>query len=524
MSPARALLGIARADFLERSRRPAFLVTMGITLYGAYVFLPPNHAPYATMQFGGHRGIYNSAWVGSVVSLLTSVFLSMVGFYVVKNAVTGDRRSRVGPILAGTPMPKLVYVVGKSLSNLAILVSIVLLLMVGAGVMQWIRGEDPRIAPLPLITPFLLGTIPIMAVVAALAVLFEVVPLLRGGMGNVAWFILWSFGLVQGSMRGASFDLLGTSLFTPSMIAACKRAFPDYDAVKGDMSLGLTFKASGNWDLTTYRWEGLEWTSGMVAARLSWLLLAFAICGMAAWVFDRFDTAEAAVKPARRRLGMAPAIPAPSAPMAERRTRLTPFDGALDLSLLPLVLAELKLMLRGVPRAGLVVAAGLFAASLLAPLGAVARGILPALWILPLFLWSSLGNREAVHGVEGLMRAAPSPVVRPVLAQWAAGALLALAISLGGLIRWAVAGDLEAIYGSVAGALFVPALATALGSWSRGSKLFEVIYLLLWYAGPLNRAPGLDFTGAETTPMAASIWTMLGGACLAAALAARQRR
>jgi hypothetical protein len=49
-----------------------------------------------------------------------------------------------------------------------------------------------------------------------------------------------------------------------------------------------------------------------------------------------------------------------------------------------------------------------------------------------------------------------------------------------------------------AGVLFVPALALALGVWSGGSKLFEVLYVLWWYTGPLNSLAGMDFMGAHT--------------------------
>jgi len=38
-------------------------------------------------------------------------------------------------------------------------------------------------------------------------------------------------------------------------------------------------------------------------------------------------------------------------------------------------------------------------------------------------------------------------------------------------------------------------MALALGVWSGGHKLFEVLYTLLWYLGPVNRVPGLDFMG-----------------------------
>jgi hypothetical protein len=44
--------------------------------------------------------------------------------------------------------------------------------------------------------------------------------------------------------------------------------------------------------------------------------------------------------------------------------------------------------------------------------------------------------------------------------------------------------------------MFVPSLAISLGVWSRSGKLFEVLYTVLWYIGPMNQMPALDFMGA----------------------------
>ena len=41
-------------------------------------------------------------------------------------------------------------------------------------------------------------------------------------------------------------------------------------------------------------------------------------------------------------------------------------------------------------------------------------------------------------------------------------------------------------------------LALALGVWSGTSKPFEIVYLTLWYLGPMNNVPGLDFIGSHS--------------------------
>jgi hypothetical protein len=43
-----------------------------------------------------YRGILNSAWLGSLMALVGGTFLSLVGFYIVKNSILRDQDTRVG--------------------------------------------------------------------------------------------------------------------------------------------------------------------------------------------------------------------------------------------------------------------------------------------------------------------------------------------------------------------------------------------------------------------------------------------
>ena len=89
MRPWRTLYHLARADLLERTRRYSFLVTIGLTTYIIYLYLPPLQAPYLTFGLGDYRGVYNSAWVGSIVAVLCSALLTLPAFYLVKGAIAG---------------------------------------------------------------------------------------------------------------------------------------------------------------------------------------------------------------------------------------------------------------------------------------------------------------------------------------------------------------------------------------------------------------------------------------------------
>ncbi|HEX9091197.1 MAG TPA: hypothetical protein VF831_06895, partial [Anaerolineales bacterium] len=57
--------------------------------------------------------------------------------------------------------------------------------------------------------------------------------------------------------------------------------------------------------------------------------------------------------------------------------------------------------------------------------------------------------------------------------------------------------DLIALSGWVGAVVFIPTLALALGVFSSGNRLFEVVYVIWWYSGPMQKIPGMDFTSGS---------------------------
>src|SRR5258707_12310016 len=81
-------------------------------------------------------------------------------------------------------------------------------LAVTALALQLARGESTAVDPGALLLPYLLLTLPVLAVTAAAAILFDTIPVLRGGLGNIAWFFLWMITAIAGG--GVPLGGLGT--------------------------------------------------------------------------------------------------------------------------------------------------------------------------------------------------------------------------------------------------------------------------------------------------------------------------
>ncbi|HEX2991290.1 MAG TPA: ABC transporter permease subunit, partial [Anaerolineales bacterium] len=185
MRSARVIYHLARADFLERIRRYSFLVMLGLVVILGYQTAVGN----VRLQLGQYRGEFNSAWIAGMMSMIATFFLGWFGFYLVKGSVSRDRETGVGQIMATTPMTRSAYMLGKWISNFAVLMTMIVILVLFGFVIQLLRAESTQVDLWTYLSPFVFIVMPLMAIVAALAVLFEAIPFLSGGFGNLVYFI-----------------------------------------------------------------------------------------------------------------------------------------------------------------------------------------------------------------------------------------------------------------------------------------------------------------------------------------------
>jgi hypothetical protein len=161
--------------------------------------------------------------------------------------------------------------------------------------------------------------------------------------------------------------------------------------------------------------------------------------------------------------------------------------------------AELKILLNGQRWWWYTIAGGLILAGALSPATSTRQIALPLAWAWPVLIWSATGNREIRYNAQQMVFSAANPVGKQLPAQWLAGFILSLGMGSGALLSLILAGDATGLLAWFSGALFIPSLALACGVWSRTSKLFEIIYIVILYIGPLNRVPELDFSGANSS-------------------------
>lgn len=499
MNTARVIYHLARADFLERVRRYSFLVILVLALFLGYQVAAGN----MTVRLDVYRGEFNSAWVGSMLSLIAAFFFGWFGFYLVKGSVARDRETGVGQIIATTPLNRALYLLGKWASNFAVLTSMVAVLAFAGIGIQFLAGENFQFNLATMLAPYLFLTLPFLALVAALAVLFESIGFLRGGFGNVVYFFMFItvFPLIDFMVeKNIALEPLGMGLLQQSMGEAAKESFPEYGGgfVLGDPSpLGVDLEPASY----IFQWNGVDWTPDIVITRLGYVGVAFLLILAASFFFDRFDPSHVKMRRTTAQRSASPSTPEPVPnSQAVPAVRLTPLNRAASrFSFFNILPAELKLLLKGQHWWWYVVAGGLILASFTNAVENTRQFILPIAWAWHILIISSLGNREARDNVHQLAFSSSSPLWRQLPAQWLAGFIVTLLMGSGALLNFISNGDTTALLALFSGAVFIPSLALALGVWSGTSKVFEIVYIALWYIGPLNRMEALDFTGTGSS-------------------------
>jgi len=522
-----ALAAQVGTEVRMRMRSVGTLVALLAAFAAAILWIPDPAGRASSLSWRFPDGrvqapIYDTAYIGFAASALIAILVALGGFYLVAGSVRRDRDRGVGVILAATPLSNGRYLLGKFAASAAYL-SVVTALALTAGLTAWLRFGKGPFDPFAFFVPFLLLSLPAVAITAAFALLFDVTPGLSGRWGYVAWFFVFSLLLVAAPMglAGAG-DPQGKLRRVPAIdpVGAATQAYLARQTVPGatGFSTGLEIRDE---PFERVPWAGIRVTPGLVALRAANLLVALVPLGAALLLFDRFDPARRG----RRRLpgaksrnrGPAAEGPAPGGSLAAAAP-IALVPAAVRPSAMAAVLAETRLIWES---AGLLKWA-LLAAALVA--GFVpGRGAAAAFLLLLVPAIAEVAAREDLSGTRALVFSQPGVPTSAVLWKTAALALFVGILGAPLVIRSAAASPARGL-GALAGLLATAGIAAGLGFLTSGGKLFSGLYLPVWYMAVSN-APGADFTGtlSESPRVAVSLLFLAGAAVLVGAAAARER-
>jgi hypothetical protein len=525
----KTLLAQIGAEVRMRLRSAATLIAILAFVVGAFFWIPDPHGTATSLSWELPDGrvqapLYTAEYVGFAISILSGIFLAMGGFYLVAGSVRRDRERNVGAILAATPLSKTAYLGGKFAAHFVYLLVLAALGLL-AGVVAFLRFGMGPFSFSDFTLPYFIAVIPAVAVVAAVALLFDVTPVLRGRGGLVLWFFFFVFVLVKLplDLSGADIDAPGGEdpktlpVYDPSGLAThqwrVRQSLPY--GVKG-VSTGYVFHSK---PFERVAWHGAPLTAKQVGFRALNFLLALVPLSLAILLFDRFDpAARFRMRRAKKKARKAErAVVAEDAASRERPpvhlSAVHPRPSATTA-----VFAEARLIWESAswikwPLALSAVLAGLLPGNL--PAGIFLVVLVPVV--------SEAAAREEISGTRALVFSQPGVPASLVL--WKTAALTLVVAMLGApmVLRGLVEAPAKGL-AAVIGLLAIAAICTGLGALSSGGKLFTGLYVACWYAA-MSGAPEMDVTGAlGKTPQPLLSLAYLGGGLLLVALAAAREK
>jgi len=486
-----AFMYLIKYNLIKHMRSYAFLIVIGISLFIGYVCAPAASDGYEVFYIGGVRGIYNSAWLGGMAAMLSSLLLWLFGFFMLRSQISEDQRLKVSQLIASTPVGSLRYITGKAASNFLVLIVIEMVLLVAFMGMQLLRGEDYQLRIEDYAAPFLFVTLPSLFLLSAFTILFDTLPGLKGVLGNIVFFSLWVLLSVISIANPSNWwDLFGLQSILSNMAQDAALQFPSLAGIEGSGSFGY-YPVEGT--IPTFEWQGADWNHQILMARMVWTSIGILIVLVSVWLDNRFknNTYRSSTNPFLAHLTQD--TPTDHTSNHNRSLILSPVEKKHGLRLLRLVKSELRLMLKGLSIWWYLITAALMIGSLAGPLDSL-KSWLPLVMLWPIMIWSLMGTRESYFFTHDLVRSSCSPISK-WFTEWAAGVIMTLLLSASVMVHFALEAEWLSLYSWGVGAIFVPTLALALGSLSGSKKLFEVIYMLWWYLGPINHIPFLDFLG-----------------------------
>ena len=524
---------VAVADFRARVRSRRLLVVLLGVVYLGYLVNTGQFEPVFQADAAGQRGVASyygrrtSAYIGLGAGLVVSTVFIFGGFYFAKGSITRDRETNVDEIVATTPVSGVEYLLGKWASGVGLFGVVIVAMWIAAAVNHLIFGVGAT-RPLHILHPILVLGLPVAALATGVALVFESTRWFDGTLGSLSYFGLVLATLTQTTDFGRVVpdalllstkltDIIGLVALYSATFDAITEIDPDYRG--GGLGIGSRVDAAEADAL--FRLTSVDFPAWVYTQRLGLVLGGALIATMAVIVLDRWVpqgsdrgglldrllgrlSSEDGESDTEDSWGAGDAVVA-----VESLTPVTDRSGSGS-GLVSLVALELRAALLGMRWWWYLGAAGIVLGGLLSLLGGSGgrRVLLPLALVWPVFVWSGLGTRVERYRTRPIVLSSPARY-RQLVAVWLAGVGVTLAIvgpTFFGTLQSVSGFAVLAFVGAVS---FPPSFAVTAGVWTQSERVFEGLYLSLWYLA-LNGVRVTDFAGIGTTSIAAGTPIVFG--------------
>lgn len=517
---------IGISDFLDRIRSKSILIITLLMMYISYLFFPQNNTSfYYTLNYSCdgffYRGIYNSVWLGWVATIAFISIVTLIGFYFVRNSIKREKELLIGEITASMGAESWIFIFGKAFGNLLFLLLQMVVVILITIIMQFVRGESYYFQPIKLLIPFLILAVPACFIVAVIAIIFDTIPPLANSFGNIAYFFLWA-GLGAASFgRKPSFltDVFGMNATAKIISEQLKYNFKEFKNID---SLNLGTSGTLHDNIKTFLMDKANIGANVVWGRLFWIFVGIFLLFLASMFFKRNFLIRTKVSTKVKN------IVKENEYNPEKRVTLSEiFENKVYSNDFSMIKSEFQLIFK-TPNlwwygAIILCSIGVF----FAEGESLYKLLIPAIWILPIFIWSKLGTIQRNFNMEDYLLTYKNYRNTQLLNSVIAGIAFTIFLNVSVIIKFALLNNFVGIAYILMGIFFVNSLGMFIGNSTGSSTAFEMIYIILWYVGVLNGLTGLDFLGLTQKAANAYIPIMfltIGGFLITASIIIKNTR
>lgn len=528
----KSILGIARADFQERSRRFSFMAMIALALFAAFWFVPRNDGklqimaiePELIMQAG------NSSWIPVSSAWGLGFFLPLIGFFYLRGMIGFDERSGVSQLIMSSPVGRLWYLAGKFAAGTLSLYCFAAVVLAGSFVMMLWHFPGQLLTPAEFLTPFtfLLFTLPFCVV---MVIFFECTYFLRGALGSFIYvvmfftFLILGVTIIENGGTGQewfirAFDLSGTIVISQNIETVMQEQI-------GQPLVQIMFLSSGV--TSTYGrqlvFHGLPITladvrgySGMAGAGLVLMLLSAPVYRLTQGLAGA--KLLKVTKKGSKNNAVVSVESSPTSPAVKVTYRPAMMSGRRIMSG---ILAECRLLLAGKPLMWWMVGLGGMIACVFVEINIVQVYLQPLLMLWFVNIYSAMGSREYRHDFLKNIAVLPNGRMKQIIFCWLSGIILTAVLAAAVMLRQWAAGQTGAAFAGLAGVIFLPSLALFLGEYTKTSRAFEMIFIIISYLimNDMQAVMYMGKTSAQGVAAQGTVYLLIGLFCGAAAVMKR---
>ncbi len=482
MSGFQRILGTAKADFLERTRKFSFFAFAAILVFAVFWFVPkPSGVTSMVIEPARLLQASDPSWIPMSSAMCGGMLLCILGFAFIKDTVQQDCHAGIFYWIQTSPLKRSTYVLGKFVSNVFLLLLLLGFLMAASFFMMVLHFPGQFIPLYDFFSPFLC-LVPGLFFVAAFAVLTDCVPVFRKSSRlSIAVFLCFSVMILTfESLWRIHFRIL--SIFDFSGFLWMRDSISNTVlAVTGHPVTQINLFTSAhrtNAQLKAVAFHGLTPSYQFFIDKLILVAFSLLLALLASFMLPKFEKAAASAQKQ--------AVPKPKNAPAW----IPPLHFGI-------IHSEALILIKDRTRLWWITAICLWIATIFSPMNTVCSALFPITfaWMLPVF--SKMGCLEYQTGVNSVLRTISKAPLLLAFDCWSTGLVISLAVGFPTLLRLLFSNQIANFISALVFTAAVPSFALFLGEWTKTNRPFEILYLIVCYLAV--NVPKLIFAGAYFT-------------------------